>query len=98
MLTLHQGAVRKITKMVRHYDQDEREQDGSHHRETVRSLLLSAFAQDRAKWFSDKYWFHLIQQHRSKTRIECCLDNKRSFCYLRAIQGHSGGIPLRPEM
>ena len=41
---------------------------------------------------------HLIQQGSSKTRIEYCLDNKESLCYLRAIQGHSGGIPIRPEM
>ena len=31
-------------------------------------------------------------------RLEYCKDNKRSLCYLRAIQGHSGGIPIRPEM
>ena len=38
-----------VTKMVRHYDQDEREQDGSYHWETVKSLLLREFAQKRAK-------------------------------------------------
>ena len=32
-----------ITKMVRHHDQDEREQDGSYHWDTVRSVLLKAF-------------------------------------------------------
>ena len=32
-----------ITKMVRHHDQDEREQDGSFHWDTVRSVLLKAF-------------------------------------------------------
>ena len=34
----------------------------------------------------------------SKTRIVYCLDNKKSLCYLRAIQGHSGGVRTRPEM
>ena len=29
-----------VTNMVRHYDQDERKQDGSYHWETVKSLLL----------------------------------------------------------
>ena len=29
--------------MVGHYDQDERERDGSHHRDTAKSVLLKAF-------------------------------------------------------
>ena len=33
-----------VPKMVRHHDQDEREQDGSYHWDTVRSVLLRAFA------------------------------------------------------
>ena len=87
-----------ITKMVRHFDQDERKEDGSYHWETVKSLLVRKFAQERARGFSDECWLHLIQQGSIKTRIEYCLDNKKSICYLRAIQGHSGGIPIRPEM
>ena len=58
-----------VTKMVRHYDQDEREQDGSYHWETVKSLLLKEFAQERVKYFSDKYWIHLIHEGSSKTRF-----------------------------
>ena len=38
-----------MTKMVRHYDQDECEEDGSYHWETVKSLLLREFAQERAR-------------------------------------------------
>ena len=89
---------RMVTKMCRHYDQDEREEDGSYHWETVKSQLLRGFAQERAKEFPGKYWIHLIEQGSGKTRIEYCLDKKKSFCHLRAIQGHSGGIPIRPEM
>ena len=37
-----------LTKMTRHHDQDEREQDGSYHWDTVRSVLLKAFAQNGA--------------------------------------------------
>ena len=50
------------------------------------------------EFFFDEYWIHLIQQGSSKTRIEYCLDNKKSIWYLRAIQGHSGGTPIKPEM
>ena len=84
--------------MVGHYDQDEREEDGSCHWETVKSLLLRGFAQERARVFFDEYWIHLIQQGSSKTRIEYCLDNKKSIWYLRAVQGHSGSTPIKPEM
>ena len=61
----------------------------------MRSVLLKAFAQEK---FSDNHWIQLIQQGSSKKRIEYCLDDNKSLCYLRAIQGHSGGIPIRPEM
>ena len=84
-----------VTKMNRHHDQDEREEDGSRHWETAKSLLLKELSQERAIQISDKHWVHLIQQGSSKTRIEYCLDNKKSSCYPRAIQGHSGGIPIR---
>ena len=31
-------------------------------------------------------------------RVEHCVDHKNSLCYLRAIQGHSGGIPIMSEL
>ena len=40
-------------------------------------------------------WIH---EGSSKKRIEYCLDNKKSPRCLRAVQGHSGGFPTRPEM
>ena len=82
------GAGFADTKIVRHHDQDEREKDGSYHGETVRSLLLREFAQEHQP----------IHEGSGKKRIECWLDNKKSQCYLRAIQGHSGGIPTRPAL
>ena len=84
--------------MLRHYDQDEREQDGSYHWETVKSVLLQVFALEGAQEFSENHWIQLIQQVSSKTRIEYCLDTKKSLCCLRAIQEHSSGIPIRREM
>ena len=69
------------------------------HWETVRRVLLKEFAQERAKHF---FWQLLDSadsaRRSSKRRIEHCLDNKKSLCYLRAFQGHSGGIPIGPEM
>ena len=51
-----------ITKMIRLHDQDEREQDGSYHWDTVKSVLLKVFAQEGAEQFSDKYRIQLIRQ------------------------------------
>ena len=48
----------------------------------------------KSKNISDKYWIHLIQQGSSKTRIEFCVDNKKSLCYLRTIQGHTYSAQL----
>ena len=44
------------------------------------------------------FWLHLIHEGRSKERLDYCWENKKSLCYLQAIQGHSGGIPIRPEI
>ena len=38
-----------VTKMVGPYDQDEREEDGSYHWETVKSLVRREFAQEKGK-------------------------------------------------
>ena len=51
--TLHEEDIclqvsKVVTKMIRHHDQDEREQDGSDHLGTVRSVLLKAIAQKGA--------------------------------------------------
>ena len=44
-----------VTIMVRHYDQDERQSDGSVHWDTIRPGLLKAFAKRGARDFSEKY-------------------------------------------
>ena len=63
----------------------------------MKSVLLKVFAQEGTEESPDNRWIQLIQQGSSKTTTEYCLDNKKSLCYLRAIQGHSGGIQIRPE-
>ena len=66
--------------------------------DTVRLVLLRAFAHQVARYFSEKLWKHLIQEGSSKKRLENCLDCKISLRYLRAIQGHCGGISKRPGL
>ena len=45
-----------VTRMVRHDDQDERQSDAALHRDTIRPVLLKAFAQHGARDFSEKHW------------------------------------------
>ena len=37
-------------------------------------------------------------QGSTKKRIEYCKDKDGFLCNLRAIQGHSGGIPIEPKI
>ena len=64
----------------------------------MRSVLLKAFAKYGAQEFSEKYWIQLIHEGSRKKRVEYCVDHKNSLCHLRAIEGHSGGFPIAPEL
>ena len=64
----------------------------------MRPVLLKAFAKHGARYFSDEQWLRLVHEGSSKTRSEYCEDSKNSLAYFRAIQGHSGGIPIDPEL
>ena len=68
ILTLHQGAVclQRYPRWSRRWylvnDQDEREEDGSYHWDTVKSLLLWGFAQERRNKFLARIgciWFSM---------------------------------------
>ena len=59
---------------------------------------MKAFAQNGARDFDDGYWLRLIHDGSTKKRLEYCQDEDGNICYFRAIQGHSGGIPISPEL
>ena len=83
-----------VTRMVRHYDQDERQSDEALHWDTIRPVLLKPFARHGARDFSEKHWLRLVHEGSSKTRFEYCEDSNNSLAYFQAIQGHSGGISI----
>ena len=83
---------------MRHYDQEERQSDAALHWDTIRPILLKAFVNRGAHDFSEKDWLRLIHEGSSRTRFECCEDSKNSLAYFRAVQGHSGGITIAPEL
>ena len=51
---------RWLQKVLRHYDQDERQTDGSRHWDTIRPVLLKAFAQEGAWDFDEGFQLQLI--------------------------------------
>ena len=63
-----------VTRMVRHYDQDERQPDAALHWDTTRQVLLKAFAKHGARDFSEKHCLQLVHEGNSKSRIEYCED------------------------
>ena len=58
-----------VTRLVGHYDQDERQSDATIHWVTIRPVLLTALANQWARDFSDKDWLRLIHQGSSKTEV-----------------------------
>ena len=68
------------------------------HWDTIRLVPQKALAKQGPRDFSDKHWRRLVHQGSSKTRFECCEDSKNSLAYFRAIQVHSGGITIDPEL
>ena len=58
-----------VARLVRHYDQDERQLDAALHWDTIRSVLLKAFASEHgAQDFPEKHWLRLT--HRRKQQDE----------------------------
>ena len=82
--------------MLRHYDQDERQTDGSRHWDRIRPALF-AVAQG-ARDFDEGFWFTWFMKAATGKYSNICKDNHGSLCYWRAIQGHSGGIPRSSEL
>ena len=85
-------------KLVRHFDQDDRQTDAAVHWESIRPVLLKAFADKGAHEFSEQEWIQLFHQGSKKVRFEYCENSHKSLAYLRAIQGHTGRMIIAPEL
>ena len=87
-----------VVRLVRHYDQEERETDGAVHWDTMNPKLLRAFGHQGTRYVSEKDWLRHIFEGSNKTRFEYCLNSKHFLVYIRAIQGHTGGNMRAPEL
>ena len=70
-----------VTTMLRHFDQDERESDGSRHWEAIKSVMLRKFERDGVQDFNDEVWSQKIFEGSSKKRIEVCKNKDGILCY-----------------
>ena len=81
------AASKMVTRLVRHYDQDERQSDASIRWDNMRTVLLKAFEKHGARNFSDEQCLRLGRDSRTAR-------SPKTLAYFWAIQGHSGGIPI----
>ena len=87
-----------VKRLVRHYDQDERDLNSSSSEQHSSQIIENVRFENRgARGSSDKDWLRSIYQGRSKTRFEYCTDIENSLMYLRAIQGHTDDHTILPE-
>ena len=87
-----------VTNILRHHDQDEREADGAMHWNAKPPVLKGRFQNHLKKESADEDWFHCLYLGSFKTRFEICKDENGELRYIRAIQGHSGGIIISPRL
>ena len=64
----------------------------------MKRVLRKKFAQDGARDFGDDGWSQQVLEGRTQNGIDYCKDKDGVICYLRAIQGYSGGIAVDPNL
>ena len=87
-----------VSSMLRHFDQEARQPDVSRNWDSIKPVLMRAFAHEGARDVDDGFWLRLIHDGSTKKRLEYCQDKDVNSSYCRAFQGHSGGIPTSPEL
>ena len=87
-----------VTRMVRHCDQDERDLDGAVIGIQCAPLLEKAFERKIGYICTQEDWIHYVHEGSNKTRFENCLDSRKESVYIRAIQGHTGEVFIKPEL
>ena len=89
---------KEVTRMVRHRDQNEREEDGGAHWDTILPTLKRKFQNQLEDEGKSMNWVEHLYRGSHKTRFEICENADDELGYIRAIQGHSGGMVIQPEL
>ena len=87
-----------VSKLVRHFDQDERHTDAAVHWDTIKPVLVRGFKDHVAERFTESQWIEHIYKRSNEVGFECCETPQKASTYLRAIQGHSSGTTIAPEL
>ena len=87
-----------VMRLVRRYDQDERETDGAVHWNSMCPKLRKAFEKAGGHKLSDSDWLQKIYKGSNKTRFWYCKNSRDVLLYICAIQGHTGGNVIAPEL
>ena len=78
-----------VMKLVRHLDLADRESDGAVHWTSMGPQLRPAFQQESGYTFSDSQW---LDERSNKTLFQFSKNSNDVLLYIRAIQGHTGGL------
>ena len=70
------------TNMVRHRDQDEREEDGAMHWDNILPFLTGRFRDKIYQEYTDKDWLQSLYLGSIKTRFESCKDETGQLRYI----------------
>ena len=87
----------EVTKCSRHRELH-RAVDGANVWCSLLPMLRREFETEGAGVFSNSKWLSLIHGGSDKHRFQYCLDSNENLMYIRAIQGHSGGALVDPEL
>ena len=90
--------TKRITNLVRHRDIDHREIDGAVHWSSLCPKLRREFESEGARTSSDSQLLGCIHRGSNKPRFKKRVNSNNSLLYVRALQGHSAGELLAPEL
>ena len=85
-----------VTRLVRH--QEERQSDAHIHWDTKRPIGLKAFSTREHKVSQTKTGFNVSIKEAGRRGSSAVRIPKMFLAYVRAIQGHSGGRTIAPEL
>ena len=89
---------KKVMKLFRH-QKHHREIDGANYWCSLLPMQRRDFANEGAEIFSDSRWLVLfLHSGSNESRFQYCVDLTNNPLYIRAIQGHSGGDMINPEL
>ena len=78
---------KKVTTMLRHFDKEERQTGGSRHWDSIKPVLMRAFAREGAQDFSDKNWLRLIHEGSTRKRLENCTHKDGNLMLFQSFSG-----------